>query len=246
MDSERAVMCSKFGQTISLQYFYCCTSLLPSPPLPANLNHHHLPPSLLPLLHPCAISSPLLSALQSEYKDFHVPVGTNTFIHTVLFEPTTPPEEPATPLVMIHGFGCGIPQFYKNYDHLHATRHVYSLDLPGYGRSTRVQFTDNPQTNEDLFVEYLEKWREKVGLEKFILLGHSFGGFLSAAYAIKYPSRVRHLVLNDPWGMPVFREEMDSGRRRFPMWINIAVAVITKFNPFTPVRMAGPAGKRLN
>lgn len=188
-----------------------------------------------------------LTALLSEYKDFHVPVGPNTYIHTILFEPATPPSEPATPLVMIHGFGCGIPQYYKNYDHLHSTRQVYSIDLPGYGRSTRVQFTDNPETNEKLFVEYLEKWRVAVGLEKFILLGHSFGAFLSAAYAISYPSHVRHLVLNDPWGMTVHLEEVESGRgRKFPMWISAVAMVITKFNPFTPIRMAGPVGEGLS
>lgn len=184
-----------------------------------------------------------LLALRSDYKDFHVQVAPNTYIHTVLFEPDTPPSEPATPLVMIHGFGCGIPQYYKNYDELHSKRQVFSIDLPGYARSTRVKFTDDPETNENLFVEYLEQWRIGVGLEKFILLGHSFGGFLSAAYAIKYPSHVRHLVLNDPWGLTVRQDEMESGRaRRFPIWINAAAMVITKFNPFTPIRVAGPAG----
>jgi pimeloyl-ACP methyl ester carboxylesterase len=35
----------------------------------------------------------------------------------------------------------------------------------------------------------MEGWRRAVGLEKFILLGHSMGGNLSAAYALKYPER---------------------------------------------------------
>lgn len=193
-------------------------------------------------LYSITVLSP--TAVSSEYKDFDVLVGPDTYIHTILFEPATPPPEPATPLVMIHGFGCGIPQYYKNYDHLHSTRQVYGLDLPGYGRSSRVEFTADPELNENLFVEYLEKWRVGVGLEKFILLGHSFGAFLSAAYTIKYTSHVRHLVLNDPWGLPVYLEEMESGRgRRFPIWITAVAMVVAKFNPFTPIRAAGPAGK---
>ena len=37
-------------------------------------------------------------------------------------------------------------------------------------------------------------------LEKMILLGHSFGGYLSAAYALKYGKCVSALILADPWG----------------------------------------------
>jgi pimeloyl-ACP methyl ester carboxylesterase len=182
--------------------------------------------------------------MRSEYKDFHVMVEPSVYIHTILLEPTTPPPEPVTPLVMIHGFGCGIPQYYKNYGDLHSSRQVYGIDLPGYGRSTRVHFSEDGEANENLFVEYLEKWRVAMGIEKFILLGHSFGAYLSSAYAIKYQQHVRHLVLNDPWGFTVRLEEMESGRgKRFPMWITAVAMVITKFNPFTPIRVAGPAGE---
>ena len=184
-----------------------------------------------------------LSDVTSEYKHIHVPVGPNVFIHTIVFDPETPPPETSVPLVMIHGFGCGVPQYYKNYDHLHANRKLYSIDLPGYARSTRVKFTDDPETNENMFVDYLEQWRISLKLDKFILLGHSFGGYLSAAYALKHASHVRHLILNDPWGLPTMVDETDSETsRKYPMWIKAVMSVVTKFKPFSGVRMAGPAG----
>ena len=183
-----------------------------------------------------------------------MPVDEDAYVHTIVFEPDNPPsseEEAKTPLVMIHGFGCGIPQYYKNYDHLHSDRKLYAIDLPGFARSTRVKFINDAMACEQKFVDYLEKWREGVGLKKFILLGHSLGAFLSCAYSMQHPSRVRHLVLNDPWGFP---EKPDEEGRPSPperfrskkipfFFVTAAASFMTRFNPLSPLRIAGPFGE---
>ena len=157
------------------------------------------------------------------------------------------------PLVLVHGFGCGILQFYKNLDHLHSDRRLYALDLPGFARSTRVPFPGEAEAVEAAFVSALERWREGVGLERFVLLGHSLGGFLSLSYAMTHPHRVRHLILDDPWGFPERSEEPPSPHpssassptrsRRMPMWARVGAVFMSKFNPLTPVRVAGPLGR---
>jgi len=38
---------------------------------------------------------------------------------------------------------------------------------------------------EQFFVEGIENWRRSVGLEKMVLLGHSFGGYFAACYTMK-------------------------------------------------------------
>ena len=128
--------------------------------------------------------------MKSDYSNHFVPVADDTYVRTL----SMPPQEIAStnsevPLVMVHGFGCGLAAFYKNLDYLHAKRHLYAFDILGFGRSSRAPFGSDPEEIENQFVESIENWRKRMGLEKFILLGHSLGAFMSTSYAMKYPER---------------------------------------------------------
>ena len=145
---------------------------------------------------------------------------------------------------MIHGFGAGFLQFYKNLDHLHTQRRLLALDIPGFGRSTRISFTPDARTAEGEMVEHIERWRKIVGVEHFVLLGHSLGAFLACSYAIRHPGRVRHLILVDPWGFfPALSEE--EIKKRFPFLAKKFWQMVGKMKPFDAVRMAGPLGELL-
>lgn len=67
------------------------------------------------------------------------------------------------------------------------------------------------------------------------------GGFLAASYAIKFPERVKHLVLADPWGFPV--PEMNPKKRiEIPLWAQTLAKLLRPFNPLASLRAAGPLG----
>lgn len=57
------------------------------------------------------------------------------------------------------------------------------------------------ESAETFFITALDKWREAMGLEKVVLMGHSMGGYLAATYALQHPERVQHLVLVCPAGI---------------------------------------------
>ena len=155
------------------------------------------------------------------------------------------PEHERLPLVMVHGFGTGFLQFHKNMDHLHSQRRLFAIDLPGFGRSTRVPFTPDAQSAEEEFVDSIEKWRQGAGVDRFILLGHSLGAFLACAYTMKYPSQVRHLILVDPWGfaIPPCEAELKEKFSQFSFRTRMLWNVVNKFKPFASIRAAGPWGK---
>lgn len=120
-------------------------------------------------------------------------------------------EEVDDNLVILHGYGAGLGFFYKNFEPL--TRapgwKLYALDMLGMGNSTRPPFRVHAKDKEGKiaeaeawFVDALEEWRKIRNIDKFTLIGHSLGGYLSVAYALKYPGRLKKLILASPVGVP--------------------------------------------
>ncbi len=56
----------------------------------------------------------------------------------------------------------------------------------GNGMSSRPKFTVRGlRETEEFHVQCIEEWRRAMGMEKMTLLGHSFGGYMAACYALK-------------------------------------------------------------
>eukprot|EP01027_Heterolobosea_sp_BB2_P010926 GEZU01015958.1.p1 GENE.GEZU01015958.1~~GEZU01015958.1.p1 ORF type:complete len:291 (+),score=47.99 GEZU01015958.1:238-1110(+) len=152
------------------------------------------------------------------------------------------------PLVLVHGFGGGIGLWTCNYDELAKHHTVYAIDLIGFGRSSRPEFTGStPEEAEDFFVNNLEHWRQAMKLEDFTLLGHSLGAYVSAGYALKYAheSKLKHLILADPFGVPRKPDEDPSKQRQIPLHWRIVSKIVNMGTPLSAVRVAGPMGPSL-
>ena len=120
-------------------------------------------------------------------------------------------EKPEHHLVMLHGYGAGLGFFYKNFEGLSRLPgwRLFALDLLGMGRSSRPPFRlmSNDRQSciseaEDWFIDALEEWRVKRKIDQFTLMGHSLGGYMAVAYAIKYPGHLNKLILASPVGVP--------------------------------------------
>lgn len=120
-------------------------------------------------------------------------------------------EEVEQNLVMLHGYGAGLGLFYKNFEGLSRVPgwRLYALDLLGMGRSSRPPFKVYAKTQqgkieeaENWFIDSLEEWRKMKKIDKFTLLGHSMGGYMAVAYALKYPGHLNKLILASPVGVP--------------------------------------------
>jgi pimeloyl-ACP methyl ester carboxylesterase len=100
-------------------------------------------------------------------------------------------------LVLVHGLGADADEWAWCFGPLSATHRVIALEMLGFGRSDKPPITYRIAG----FVEVLERFLQRLGIERASLLGHSLGGWIVAAFALQFPDRVEKLVLADAAGI---------------------------------------------
>jgi proline iminopeptidase len=102
------------------------------------------------------------------------------------------------PLVIVHG-GPGASHDYFLPYLLPLARHnqLVFIDERGSGRSQKLE--DASRYTVENMAEDVEAVRRGLNLGKISLLGHSYGGALAQAYAMKYQSHLSHLILASTW-----------------------------------------------
>ena len=105
-------------------------------------------------------------------------------------------DSPGTPLVLING-GPGFDHSFLHmstvWEGLAATRPVVFFDQPGTGQSWPVGAQDSLAVDDVL--QSIEAVRIALNASHLSLLGHSWGGYVALAYAVRYSERVERLVL---------------------------------------------------
>ena len=112
-------------------------------------------------------------------------------LHTIHFEECGNPR--GKPLVFLHGGpGGGIEPFYRRYFDPKKWRIVLH-DQRGCGKST--PFSELRENTTWNLVADIEKLREHLGIDRWVVFGGSWGSTLSLAYAERHPNRCTALVL---------------------------------------------------
>jgi 2-hydroxy-6-oxonona-2,4-dienedioate hydrolase len=101
------------------------------------------------------------------------------------------------PLLLIHGLGGDADEWVFCLKDLSSSNRVIALDLLGFGRSDKPLI----RYSIDGFVEVLERFLDALAIERASLVGSSLGGWVAAAFALKFPGRLDSLVLVDAAGL---------------------------------------------
>jgi proline iminopeptidase len=103
------------------------------------------------------------------------------------------------PVILIHGLAASIFDWVDLSPELVGAGYAtYALDLLGHGKSLKPK--DLKEYNVTRIFEHFDAWLGSLNLDALpVFVGHSLGGYLALEYALRFPGRIRALVLVDPF-----------------------------------------------
>lgn len=101
----------------------------------------------------------------------------------------SPAPKNASPVILLHGAGGSRLSWHPLLRRL-GGRTVYTLDLPGHGRST-------PPACDSIaaYAARVAAWMQALNLPPAVIVGHSMGSAIALTLALDYADRVRSLIL---------------------------------------------------
>ena len=97
-------------------------------------------------------------------------------------------------LVLVHGYGESLVAWRGLFDELARSNDVIAIDLPGFGLSSKPAHGYATDSIAGVLLAALSA----LGVQRAVLAGHSMGGAVSVAAAVREPGRVEALILIAP------------------------------------------------
>jgi pimeloyl-ACP methyl ester carboxylesterase len=127
-------------------------------------------------------------------------------LHVVALDSFDPTAAERPPLVLLHGAGANLEDLRLAIgEKLRRRFRVILIDRPGSGWSERTEEFVSPKQQAVVLRSALQQ----LGIDRAIMVGHSWGGALAAAYAVSFPQHVTGLALLAPVTHPFEDRRVD-------------------------------------
>lgn len=156
----------------------------------------------------------------------------HTFLGNTHVMSTGPVDAP--PLIMVHAFYASAASWYRNVNELASEFRVYLVDIIGDpNRSKPLRLIRDVNDYVNWFNEVLDG----LELDSAYFAGNSVGGFHVANFAMKFPGRVRKLILIGPAAtflpmMPFYLNTFPGGMTGWTPLVRHAVKWVENKSPF--------------
>lgn len=101
----------------------------------------------------------------------------------------------APPVVLLHAYAMNATEWFANVEALAKTHRVYAIDVMGDMTQT-VQ--TRPFKKRAETAVWLKELLDTLGIERTVMIGHSYGGWLTLNFALCAPERLEKIVLLAP------------------------------------------------
>lgn len=112
-------------------------------------------------------------------------------------------------VVLLHGFLENLTMWNAVSDTLSKQNKVIAIDLLGHGKSENLGYIHTMETQAEMVKAVLNHLR----LRKYILVGHSMGGYICLAFAELFPTTVKGLCLMNSTAKPDSKEKKTNRDR---------------------------------
>jgi pimeloyl-ACP methyl ester carboxylesterase len=147
------------------------------------------------------------------------------------------PKAAATPLVLLHGYMATLTMWSRNIAAFSKDHRVYAIDVMGQPSKSRPA---EPIRSTADFVSWLTATLDALHLDRVVLVGMSFGGWLALNYAVAVPQRVQKLALLSPGGLlPMVRQFSVRGMLMVSLPTRLTVNSFFRWLGFTDRAYAG-------
>jgi pimeloyl-ACP methyl ester carboxylesterase len=133
----------------------------------------------------------------------------------------------APPIVCVHGYTSSAQAFNALARHLADRYRILALDVRGHGESgwsPTGAYGYADQAGD------LGEFADRLGLERFVLVGTSMGGIVAMAYAARHGDRLAGLVVND------IGPDAEAGTRRITQMVGSRPEKFASFEAATAYR----------
>jgi pimeloyl-ACP methyl ester carboxylesterase len=121
--------------------------------------------------------------------------------HVLDVGPDNPTVSPAPTVVLLHGATANLGDMrLALVGRLRGRYRVIAVDRPGHGWSERTDGAADASPRRQAAV--LHEILRKAGVERPVVVGHSWGGAVALAYALDYPNEIGGLLLLSPLAAP--------------------------------------------
>lgn len=146
------------------------------------------------------------------------------------------------PLLLLHGWGSSSRVWRETMLALGDRQTCYAPDLPGFGQSPAM---GAPTATADL-AELIVSFANQLDLQRFALVGHSFGAAVAVYIAARHPQRVSRLALTAfGVGQTPGSGSVGLAMRKWQTWLNLWQPWLRLWQPWTAVMLQAPPVSQL-